>query len=87
MGIANTYAARTSAPSGWYDTSVEDMKAFIGMLTIIGISKLRTLEMYGSTNNSELVLPFPQVMPRSRFRHPMRKSVHVTCMLHASNRQ
>ena len=57
--LPNTYAARTSAPSGWYDTSVEDMKAFIGMLIIIGISKLRTLEMYWSTNNSELVLPFP----------------------------
>ena len=70
--LPNTYASRTSAPSGWYDTSVEDMKAFIGMLTIIGISKLRTLEMNWSTNNSELVLPFPQVMPRSRFRQLLR---------------
>ena len=43
------------------------MKAIIGMLIIMGISKLSTLEMYCSTNNSELP---PQlirgVMPRSR---------------------
>ena len=55
MQDINTYAARTGAPSGWYDTSVEDMKTFIGMLIIIGISKLHTLAMYWSTNNSELV--------------------------------
>ena len=50
--------------SGWYDTSVEEMKAFIGMLIIVGISKLHTLEMYWSSNNSELVpppLPLPLI--------------------------
>ena len=51
-------------PSGWYDTSVEEMKAFIGMLCI---SKLSTLEMYWSTNNLELApLLIRGVMPRSR---------------------
>ena len=55
MQETNAYAARTGSPSGWYDTSVEEMKAFIGMLIIMGISKFLTLEMYWSTNNSELV--------------------------------
>ena len=40
MQETNTCAARTGSPSGWYDTSFEEMKAFIGMLI--------------STNNSEL---------------------------------
>ena len=59
MQETNTYAARISASSGWYDTSVEEMKAFIGMLIIMGISKLHTLAMYWSTNNSELPTPLP----------------------------
>ena len=58
MGITlqdtNAYAARTGPPSGWY-TSVEETEVFIGMLIIMGISKLLTLEMYWSTNNLELV--------------------------------
>ena len=47
MQETNTYAARTSAPSGWYDTSVEDMKAFIGMLIIMGIQNFIPLQCIG----------------------------------------
>ena len=37
MQESNNYAARTGAPSIWYDTTVEEMQAFIGMLIIMGI--------------------------------------------------
>ena len=39
----------------WYDTYIEKMKAFIGMLIIMGISKLPALEMYWSVNNTDLL--------------------------------
>ena len=46
--------------------------AIIGMLVIMGISKLPTLEMYWSTNYSELAPLIRGVMPRYRFRKLLR---------------
>ena len=49
----NSYAAIVGAPSTWYDTYIEEMKAFIGMLLTMRISKLSTLEMYWSVYNPD----------------------------------
>ena len=40
----NSYAARVGAPSTWYNTYIEEMKAFI---IIMGISKLLDLKCIG----------------------------------------
>ena len=64
----NSYAARVGAPSTWYDTYIEEMKAFIGMLIIMGISKLPRLEMYWSVVTPDFAPAIiRKVMPRSRF--------------------
>ena len=47
MQETNTYAARTGAPSGWYDTSVEEMKAFIRMLIIMVFQNFVPLKCIG----------------------------------------
>ena len=64
----NSYAARVGAPSTWYDTYIEEMKASIGMLIIMGISKLPRLEMYWSVHTPDFAPAIiRKVMPRSRF--------------------
>ena len=64
----NSYATRVGAPSTWYDTYIEEMKAFIGMLIIMGISKLPRLEMYWSVYTPDFAPAIiRKVMPRSRF--------------------
>ena len=66
---SNNYAARTAVPSIWYDTTVEEMQAFIGMLIIMGISKLPTVEMYWSVNYPDFANAIiRKIMPRSTFR-------------------
>ena len=36
----------------WHDVTVEDMKAFVGLLIIMGILQLPRLEMYWQTESS-----------------------------------
>ena len=50
MQETNTYAAKTSAPSGWYDTSVEDTKAFIGIMDIQNFIPLQCIGLLITLN-------------------------------------
>ena len=52
----------------WSDTTVEEMKVFIGILILMGIQKLPRLEMYWSTQYSVIHTPgIADIMPRVRF--------------------
>ena len=63
----NTYGARI-IPGDWVDTYVEEMKAFIGMLIVMGVAKLPSLEMYWSSSDVDLAPSLIRiVMPRDRF--------------------
>ncbi len=72
VSSTNAYASATrkSTPSAreWHDTSVEEMKAFIGILILIGIIKLPRLEMYWSHKYPLITTPsIAAIMPRVRF--------------------
>ena len=58
----------TPSAREWFDTTVEEMKAFIGILILMGIQKLPRLEMYWSTHYSVIHTPgIADIMPRVRF--------------------
>lgn len=63
---ANSSDARHARP--WYDTTVPEMKAFVGMLIIMGIVQLPRLELYWTTSHPLIATPgIASVMPRVRF--------------------
>ena len=52
----------------WHDVTVEDMKAFVGLLIIIGILQLPRLEMYWQTESNLIHTPgVSSVISRIRF--------------------
>ena len=52
----------------WYDTSIEEIKAFVGILTQMGIVKLPRIEFYWSLSHPYLVTPgISNAMSRVRF--------------------
>ena len=52
----------------WHDVTVEDMKAFIGLLIIMGVVKLPRLEMYWQTDSDLSQTPgISSVMSRIQF--------------------
>ena len=68
----NTYGARI-IPGDWVDTYVEEMQAFIGMLIVMGVAKLPSLEMYWSSSVVDLAPSLIRnVMSRDCFRQLLR---------------
>ena len=62
----NTSTAPHARP--WYDTTVPEMKAFVGMLIIMGIVVLPRLELYWTTSHPLIAQSgIASVMPRVRF--------------------
>ena len=47
---ANSFMANNCSSRAWIDTTVEELKAFIGLLILMGIVRLPRLELYWSTN-------------------------------------
>ena len=75
----NTYGARI-IPGDWVDTYVEEIEAFIGMLIVMGVAKLPSLEMYWSSSDVDLAPSLIRnVMPRDRFRQLLR-CLHVNAV-------
>lgn len=74
----NRYAAfvrsqsTSTNPRPWYDVTVEEMKAFIGVLMIMGISKLPTIAMYWSTSHPFFTPGLCSIMPKTRFEQILR---------------
>ena len=74
----NLYASQmpTRSPRyGWYDTTVPEMKAFIGVLLLMGIHQLPCLADYWSTHNYLGVPSIAAVFPANRFNHLL-ASIH-----------
>ena len=68
----NRYAhANTSSrphSRAWNDVYVEEMKAFIGMLILLGIIKLPRLEMFWQNSDEYIGTPgIANIMSRNRF--------------------
>jgi len=60
----------TDDPSGraWSDTTIEELKAFVGMLILMGIVRLPRLELYWSTNFPLIsTRGISNVMPKTKF--------------------
>ena len=51
----------------WTDTSVAEMKAFIGILMLSGVCKRSSYELYWSTDPLIEIKVFRDIMPRDRF--------------------
>ena len=65
---ANTNFSSKSKACCWFDVSLPEMKAFIGMTIIMGILKIPRLEMYWETTHEVLATPgISSIMSRIRF--------------------
>ena len=76
-----THANISSRPRSraWNDVSVDEMKAFIGMLILLGIIKLPRLEMLWQNSNEYIGTPgIANVMSRNRFEQ-------IFCLLHLAD--
>ena len=56
-----------SRPRPWHDVTEEEMKAFVGMLMVMGICKLPRIENYWSTSHPLFTPQLREVMPLVRF--------------------
>ena len=56
----------------WSDMTVEEMKAFLGMLMLMGISRLPRLEMYLSTKHLLINPGLADVFSKVRFKQIFR---------------
>ena len=74
----NRYAASIRSqnththPRPWYDVTMEEMKAFIGVVMLMGICRLPTIEMYWSANHPLITPGISNTMPRIRFEQILR---------------
>ncbi len=65
---ANSFVANNSGSGAWIDTTENELKAFIGLLILMGIVRLPRLELYWSTNYPLINTPgISSIMPRNRF--------------------
>ena len=74
----NLYVRQMPARSpryGWYDTTVPEMKAFVGVLLLIGIHQLPCIADYWSTHKYLGVPGIAAVFPANRFNHLL-ASIH-----------
>lgn len=56
----------------WSDVTVDEMKAFVGMLMLMGIYRLPQLELYGSTKHPLINSGLADVFPLVRFQQIFR---------------
>ena len=74
----NRYAAQTmqngthTHPRPWSDIEVVEMKAFVGILMLMGICKLPRLEMYWSTQHHFVCPSIWEIMTKTRFQQIFR---------------
>ena len=66
-----------SARYGWYDTTVTEMKAFVGVLLLMGIHQLPSIADYWSTHKYLGVPTISAVFPANRFNHLL-ASIHFS---------
>ena len=66
-----------SARYGWYDTTVTEMKAFVGILLLMGIHQLPSIADYWSTHKYLGVPTISAVFPANRFNHLL-ASIHFS---------
>ena len=77
----NRYAARCRQQNThprerpWTDVTVVEMKAFVGILFHMGISKLPELEMYWSQTYPLLAQPISELMSFNRFQQILRSFI------------
>ena len=64
-----------SARYGWYDTTVTEMKAFVGVLLLMGIHQLPSIADYWSTHKYLGAPTISAVFPANRFNHLL-ASIH-----------
>ena len=64
-----------SACYGWYDTTVSEMKAFVGVLLLMGIHQLPSIADYWSTHKYLGIPTISAVFPANRFNHLL-ASIH-----------
>ena len=68
----NSYAATNVVTSPhsrpWYNVTIEEMKAFVGMLIVMGVLKLPRLDLYWSNKYPHVITPgISNIMARVRF--------------------
>ena len=76
----NLYISQMSSRSaryGWYDTTVTEMKAFVGILLLMGIHQLPSIADYWSTHKYLGVPTISAVFPANRFNHLL-ASIHFS---------
>ncbi len=72
----NAYGARI-IPGSWRDTDERELKAYLGILIVMGIVQLPRLAMYWSTTHEEFApVLVRKVMPRDRF-FQLSRCLHV----------
>jgi len=71
----NLYAAQKSIRY-WSDTTVSEMKAFVGILIAMGLHVVPSIDLYWSTDPLFRVRPISQVMPVKRFKKLL-QALHV----------
>ena len=65
---ANSFVDNNPSARAWTDTTVEELKAFVGLLILMGIVRLPRLELYWSTNFPHIRTPgISSIMPLKRF--------------------
>ena len=68
MTILNAQRKRAAGSGGaWKDVTLEELRAFFGLNTAMGIVKLPEAKMYWQQKWLTNVPAFGQVMPRNRF--------------------
>ena len=60
---------------GWYDTTVPEMKAFVGVLLLMGINQIPCIADYWSTHKYLSVPSIAAVLPANHFNHLL-TSIH-----------
>ena len=74
----NNFSSKPN-PRAYTDVNVDEMKAFIGMLILMGILRLPRLEMYWSTSNEYIATAgISKIMSKTRFEQ-------ILCFLHLAN--
>ena len=75
----NSFIDNNPSTRAWTDTTVEELKAFVGLLILMGIVTLPRLELYWSTSSPLIRAPgISSIMPLIRFEQLWR-------FLHLSN--
>ena len=65
---ANTCISNNPSGRTWSDTTIEELKEFVGILILMGIVRLPRLELYWSTNFPLISTPgISSIKPKTKF--------------------